>query len=212
MNERIYYPDYAREPENYWDKCDPEFAHLTLGKRITSEQELYAEWEEHVVPHLRLGGTLVDYGCGGGWLGKFLLKNRLIKRYIGIDFSTRSLEFARKNLRDFGDKCRFQDFFRHEPATPQPLELTCLNVLHHVPSIERLLSMRAHLSIHAERLIVTIRDKNGTTFFQPTNPGNALWTTAQYMAGLFAADFALVRSSAIHPENRRQYLYFRSLA
>lgn len=50
--------------------------------------------------------VIVDYGCGGGWLGKYLLENFNVKKYIAIDISTNSLKAAKENLKDF-DNVKF---------------------------------------------------------------------------------------------------------
>lgn len=50
--------------------------------------------------------VVVDYGCGGGWLGKYLLENFNIKKYIAIDISANSLKAAKENLKDF-DNVKF---------------------------------------------------------------------------------------------------------
>lgn len=50
------------------------------------------------------GKTVIDYGCGGGWTGKFLFDEKNIKAYLGIDIAQRSIEAAEKNLADYEDK------------------------------------------------------------------------------------------------------------
>lgn len=46
--------------------------------------------------------VVVDYGCGKGRVG-FFLNNQVECKVIGIDHSERLLEFAKKNLENYGD-------------------------------------------------------------------------------------------------------------
>lgn len=50
------------------------------------------------------GKTVIDYGCGGGWIGKFLFEKKNIKAYLGIDIAQRSIDAAKENLKEHDDK------------------------------------------------------------------------------------------------------------
>jgi 2-polyprenyl-3-methyl-5-hydroxy-6-metoxy-1,4-benzoquinol methylase len=77
---------------------------------------------------------VIDYGCGGGWLGKLLLEKYEIKQYIGYDVSNNSLKFARENLKEFSNKklIRIKDWIEL-PAADIFISLSCVQ---HFPDIE----------------------------------------------------------------------------
>jgi SAM-dependent methyltransferase len=48
--------------------------------------------------------TVIDYGCGGGYLGRYLFEEKGIKKYIGFDICDNSVKHAKENLKEFNAK------------------------------------------------------------------------------------------------------------
>ncbi|MDX1614821.1 MAG: class I SAM-dependent methyltransferase [Candidatus Promineifilaceae bacterium] len=75
---------------------------------------------------------LLDVGCADGRLGRFLLGNRAITSYVGIDFSRPLLQAADKDERmrfverDLANSDSFAELGRFDAAT-------CLATLQHIP-------------------------------------------------------------------------------
>lgn len=79
--------------KNFWNNCDTAFAHTVINKHLKCENELYKFWESSFINRIIFKNKIVlDYGIGGGYLGKYLFSKKDIKHYIGIDISIRSLK------------------------------------------------------------------------------------------------------------------------
>lgn len=78
--------------------------------------------------------TIVDLGCGGGLLGLYLNNNYKINKYIGLDISDRSIDFAKKNLSQFGNvelKLIDPDNIKIDHVDI----LCCFSVIQHMPDL-----------------------------------------------------------------------------
>jgi len=88
--------------KNFWDTCDTAFSHIEIKKHLKNYNTLTSQWEKAFIPLLDWKNkSVVDYGIGGGWLGKYLFETKNIDKYIGIDISQRSLDNAKINLFNF---------------------------------------------------------------------------------------------------------------
>ena len=92
------------EMKEFWENCPEEFAHVT----IEDDQELVANvnWNHAFLNQLHNIHNLsfckvVDYGCGGGQLGKHMHERFEIDEYIGLDIAYRQLEAAEIYLRKY---------------------------------------------------------------------------------------------------------------
>mmetsp|Transcript_75869 Transcript_75869/g.217131 ORF Transcript_75869/g.217131 Transcript_75869/m.217131 type:complete len:284 (+) Transcript_75869:112-963(+) len=83
--------------KKWWDtKATANFQHLDESFVKTQ----YAEWRETFLTRfVWQGKRVVDYGIGGGFLGKVLLEQFGIASYTGIDISEKALDMARSTLR-----------------------------------------------------------------------------------------------------------------
>ena len=87
--------------------------------------------------------VLIDYGCGGGLLGKYLfLFEHNIKKYIGIDIADRCVNEARLNNLCWYNKEVEIDIIKTNPNEPVNISqlkggiLVCINVIRYLPDIE----------------------------------------------------------------------------
>lgn len=94
------------------------------GKQIPYEHTNYEERKDDIYKQIVEGydfegKTIIDFGCGAGHLGKYLFENFNIKKYIGIDTSKVSINFAKERLRNYDNKelilmDEFFDFSKYE--------------------------------------------------------------------------------------------------
>lgn len=111
---------------NFWETCDPKFAHLTpnfgftntLGAKYLEQMDWNAE-------------TVLDFGCGAGWLGEWLFQNAKIKKYIAVDIAKRQLDAAKSQLRQYADKCQF--VLLPQTSLPKADVVVAIAVLYHLP-------------------------------------------------------------------------------
>ena len=117
-------------------------AHLDLSAFIRNgENELYKIYGRFVCQSLSLGkdDIVVDYGCGGAWLGRYLLnKNARLKKYIGLDISDRSVKFAIDNLGEDNKKVEIHkiDPYEYSLEEYKPSVIVSLSVIQHMPTVE----------------------------------------------------------------------------
>jgi 2-polyprenyl-3-methyl-5-hydroxy-6-metoxy-1,4-benzoquinol methylase len=92
--------DY-KEIKEKWEKdtTTNKFRHIEVDEKQLND--VYKRFVTDVVDCK--DKTIIDYGIGGGWLGKRLLSLG-IKKYIGFDICQQSIEFAKDNLKDFENK------------------------------------------------------------------------------------------------------------
>jgi cyclopropane fatty-acyl-phospholipid synthase-like methyltransferase len=80
------------------EKATDEFCHIKIDDKI---KQNYIDY----LGDINLEGkTVIDYGCGGGYLGKYLFKEKGIKKYIGFDICDKSIKAAKKNLKSYDAK------------------------------------------------------------------------------------------------------------
>lgn len=84
-----------------------------------------------LAPLLRPGQTVLDVGCGTGWMTNSLAYHHHVTG-TGIDFNPVAIERAQAVAREMGLETRFsvQDLFTYAPETPFDLVVS-LGVLHH---------------------------------------------------------------------------------
>jgi len=82
-----------------WEGMPDVYAHRKLEKWLGDWTHYKAYYKKHAIDRLGdlTGKTIVDYGCGGGYTGKILLESK-IKKYIGVDISTKSCKSAILNI------------------------------------------------------------------------------------------------------------------
>lgn len=93
--------------KNFWETVNPFYAHLKDGKK----DQYFSGYRDLIINYLEpfelRGKKIIDYGCGGGFLGLLLFNEYQIKSYIGLDISERSLETAKERLKNFN--CEFYE-------------------------------------------------------------------------------------------------------
>ena len=130
---------------NWWGTvAHPTYSHVEYNHWLGSEQRMVSSWRKDWLRafsqrHTLSGKRLLDYGIGGGLLGKVLLDSpHQIAHYVGVDISERSLGAARKRLTHAGvlpsQFTLLQAPQAFSELWPVPDALISLAVIQHFPS------------------------------------------------------------------------------
>lgn len=209
----IWHPGYKDDPRSFWEKTNPDYAHV--GPDF-NHQQVWADWKRVFLGRFDWAGKhVIDYGCGGGWLGKLLFAEYGIAGYWGVDISQRSLEFAQQNVGqgEYMNPERFMHLSSQMVARWRSDDaiFVCLNLLHHMPTVEHVTHVLAAAGqAYVDHCVFTIRNNGKPAQFQPNNPGNAFWTTPEHMSELMVDEWEPEWKTKPEPYPAlRQYLGFR---
>jgi ubiquinone/menaquinone biosynthesis C-methylase UbiE len=156
--------------EKFWDSCDSNFAHISLSRHLPGYDKLTKTWENSFISKINFKGkSVIDYGIGGGFLGKYLFEKKEISKYIGIDISKRSLSHANNNLSQYSNKINLlhtDEFYSKFNENAQIfISQACIQ---HFPDELYLLSFLNKINLlSCDTLMLQIR-KGDTTFFSNT--------------------------------------------
>jgi SAM-dependent methyltransferase len=152
----------AAKIKDYWDQAGPEAAHITPSKKM------FDHFEELVASKVNTHGkTIVDFGCGGGILGLYLLKYKGAKGYVGYDIAASSIEGAHENLKGYRNVDLIQSVLPpFNFAEKKPDIFISIACVIHFPDKEYLDDWLSDVNrCGAQDIIIEIRDtKKGTRF------------------------------------------------
>lgn len=98
--------------KNFWENVNENFAHLTISGYLGDYKQLVEFWESNFINMINWeNSSVLDYGIGGGYLGKYLFDNKHISKYYGVDISQRSLAKAQHILANANAKLMDVDEF-----------------------------------------------------------------------------------------------------
>ena len=202
-----HYENYATSTKNFWESCDETFAHLEINKWLENYDELTRYWTERFISKLDFNGkSVVDYGIGGGYLGKFLLDQHGVTHYTGVDISERSIASAEQNLGAHRAKTEFLLSDRDWPATGADIFISqaCIQHFPSVPYFDEFLE-KLDKSGFSE-LMLQIR-YSPNTFSLPDRPVYGLFTNFDYVSRHLPA-FELEYTSPVE-DNGYQFGIFK---
>ena len=202
----------------YWEEeANPSYAHLIDEKgRGLSETSLVLKlFEENFLNKIDFQSkTIVDYGLGGGWLGRYLFLNKQIGNYVGVDIAQRSIDTAKKILSRWSTRCRFYltpvNFLQLQADIF--ISLACIQ---HFPSEAYLLGFLDNLNTSGvSRIVLQIR--NGETCFNKAydsegDVGRACVTTPEFVSKCLSM-YNLEFASNISYRSNYQYLIFKKVS
>lgn len=153
---------YNRIGDTWWDDANP-LSFLLTGLnpgRLGYFREVLTE-RLGVDPH---GSTLLDIGCGGGFLAEEFA--RLGFRVTGVDPSPRSLATAQAHVEASGLEIEYrQGKGEALPAEPQSMDVvSCCDVLEHVADLNRVIAE-----------IARVLKPNGVFLYDTVNRTAASW-------------------------------------
>lgn len=147
-----------------WERIPSRGCHLGLDGEEPSMMKRF----ETILDGIAIKGkTIIDYGCGGAILGKYVMENGA-EKYYGYDVSKRSLEYAEKRLQEY-KKAELNLVVTHDInfAEKKPDILCSIACLLHFPNksyLDRFLA-RCNES-GAKYVILEIRNQHIGTVFQ----------------------------------------------
>lgn len=86
----------AEKMSRFWENVAPRGAHLGLDGE---EKEMRRRYSRLLTGLPLKGATVIDFGCGGGLLGEYLLDKRGVRRYVAYDVAERSIRHALERVR-----------------------------------------------------------------------------------------------------------------
>jgi len=177
-----FYENYTTDTKGFWENCDETFAHLEINKWLNNYGDLTVYWNDSFISRMNFGGkSVVDYGIGGGYLGKYLLSQHGISKYTGVDISERSIAKAQANLVENRDKVAFLISEDDWSTTPADIFVSqaCIQ---HFPSVAYFQAFLDKLDKSAfNELMLQIR-YSPNTFSVPDRPVLGLLTNFDYIA------------------------------
>jgi len=182
------YENYEQNMEKFWDDANDNFSHRKLEGYHGSEQTVFEFRRKEFMDKIDWNEkSVLDYGCGGGFMGKQLLEETGISSYIGVDISQKSIDSAIGRLEEYDHPKiwlikmdhSIGDSLKKLVAVHVFLDLQifiCLAVIHHFPSAEYFNDFFSALRmIKPETVLLSIRHDT-TTHFNPENPRLSCYT------------------------------------
>ena len=147
---------------SFWETADTSFSHINYKGYLGSEDKLKKGWQREWLHHYNgtLGGaTVVEYGIGGGLLGKQLFEDYGIARYIGIDISDRQVANARDRLAGYNVRFERVDALSASIVSNEtPTLVVSQAVIQHFESLSYFKAFARELSlIKAPRVMLQTR-------------------------------------------------------
>jgi hypothetical protein len=195
-----------------WDNIRPAFAHVKEEDHIT-EESLFNGYRDNVIPHFDFKDTIViDYGIGGGYLGKLLFKENGIKKYIGIDVSTRSLKIASDNLKEYNTEF-YDDTYDFSSSNADIfISLACIQ---HFPDKEYLIKFLNNLNnSNISEIMLQIRYNDTTKFIDKWNTEGDIRLSCQTNDKFISEHlnkYDNIYISDIKPESNYQFLKYKKI-
>jgi 2-polyprenyl-3-methyl-5-hydroxy-6-metoxy-1,4-benzoquinol methylase len=156
--------------------------------------------------------TVIDYGIGGGWLGKLLLSDFGVKKYIGYDVCDNSLDFARENLKDFNNKrvIQVRDFIDFSKVNADIfISLECIQ---HFPDEDYLKTWLTKVNESGcNDLILQYKFGNNVKFQSKNVYTFACTLTKNYMDKYLTNYKNWGRFKVFQPTINKEYVYFKKV-
>lgn len=144
--------------KRFWEHTNERNAHLGLS----GNEAFYLKRADDLVGRFPIKNkTIVDFGCGGGYIGKYVLEHGA-KRYVAFDVAERSIKRAKENTKEFSEKTEFVLLREHrwDFAQYKPDMIVALAVMIHFPTIKYMDNFLATCERSgAKRLVLEIRNR-----------------------------------------------------
>jgi len=145
----------------FWETCKANYAHLKENWLLEPGFKRESQFMDEFMSGMKFRNkTVIDYGCGGGHFGLYLLKFQDIKKYIGIDIAERSLIMTRLLLDGFNFETYLIPIKLQELKADILISIACIQ---HFPSLDHLdnfLDNINHSNIHDVMLNTRYAEKS----------------------------------------------------
>jgi len=101
------------------------------------EMTCAAQAAELLAPHVRVGDTLLDVGCGSGYFFHSLRKRAIPVEYYGIDAAPTLIDIGRRYMPAFGLAADRLQSIRLEDLDADVDHVVCMNVLSNLDNFHR---------------------------------------------------------------------------
>jgi len=155
--------------KNFWNNCETAFSHNEIIGHLKSENDLYKFWENNFINRINFKNKVVlDYGIGGGYLGKYLFSKKNIKYYFGIDISIRSLKKADFILGKYSKKYELlncETFYSNSNINKNIDIIVCQACIQHFPNENYLIIFLQKINqLNANTIMLQIAYKKKNIF------------------------------------------------
>jgi ubiquinone/menaquinone biosynthesis C-methylase UbiE len=203
------------EIKNFWESCDENFSHISLSRHLPGYEKLTESWENNFISKLDFKDTtVIDYGIGGGYLGKYLLSKKECKKYIGVDISQRSLSSSKKNLSNFNNNVTLIDTsFFYSSFNEKSDIFISQACIQHFPNEEYLINFLNKINcILPNTVMLQIRYSNITKFNSNYKTEDdvcyACQTNSEYISK-YLDNYSLNYKSDILNKSKYQFLIYK---
>lgn len=107
------------------------------ARDIEPEMTCAAQAAELLAPHVEVGDTVLDIGCGSGWFFHSLRRRGIAGEYWGLDAAPSLVAIGRAHLPEFGLPEERLKVMRIEDFDGQADHVVCLNVLSNLDNYHR---------------------------------------------------------------------------
>jgi SAM-dependent methyltransferase len=126
-----------KEYQQAWENVSDINAHRVIDSEFMKKENLYSCYDIATSIFNLENASVLDIGCGGAFLGQYLIEKKKIQFYTGIDISQKSILAALKNLSKFNSSkysILFSDTKLLNLDTFFADVLFCLSVIQHMPT------------------------------------------------------------------------------
>lgn len=197
----------------FWETCSLEYAHNEIRNHLKNYKDLTTNWETWFLNELEWKDAIVlDYGIGGGYLGKYLFDTRKIKSYIGVDIANRSLDKARVVLKEYPSVTLYNtsEFYK---SFSSPVDIfVCQAVIQHFFSLEYLVTFLTKLEQIAPNIIMLQIVYSNTThiatnYKNEADVARACWTNSDTLLTYLTSYTLIYKGNVLR--NDYQFLIFK---
>lgn len=152
------------EAKEWWDNSASDaFQHID-GEYVSKHAH---EWQKFLVHFDWKGKKVLDYGIGGGYLGKTLFEEYGISHYMGVDISNKALDAAKANLAKYNTNDNVELALTPiQFSAVSPDILVSQQVIQHFPSVDYFKNFLENVdNSNANQVMLHFRaSSNGTTY------------------------------------------------
>ncbi len=138
------------------NRINRDFYHQCAEEFSATRQNPWKGWKR-LVAHIQSRGgrprelSVLDVGCGNGRFARYLSETAIEFSYVGVDISTRALDYARSHIPErISAELVQHDLLTEETLPPQarrPFSLiVAFGLFHHLPGYERRQALLAELA------------------------------------------------------------------
>jgi SAM-dependent methyltransferase len=203
-----------------WEKCPTAGSHLYPTRWHVSEENMMNRFKTFLKDIDLYNKVIIDYGCGGGYLGRYLFENWNIKKYIAFDIAERSVGRTNEQLEEYKnkkvillEKNHNMDFVKYKP------DIFCsfACIIHFPTQIYLNTFLKNVNNCKAMYLVLEIRNTNkGTVFWKKPyknfKAGNrACITEPDYISKHLTNYFLYKKTDHNKHKTNCQILYYKCL-